>query len=366
MGRPKKEKPKHTSGMYEYKATIGHTFDGKPIRKSFYSATSKTAAKQKANDYIINAKVAEQTGDTFIAKNETFKNWAIKWLLTYKKGNCKEHTYNYTYRTNVENYMIPFFGSAKLIDIKQIDIQRYFNEHRYLAEITLKRQRSILNAIFEEAVYNDLCIKNPVRNITYVSDKPKKIKKAYNLKDAERAQEYALTHEKGLGVYVILNTGLRRGELLGLMWNDIDFESNTVSVKRAIEPDTKGMPHDGELKTKSSMRTIPVSKKFISELRKIERKSIFVLAGKTKWGYTSIDGFDKQYKKFMKLMSKILDIDYLSPHELRHTYGTILREKGIDLYTISRLLGHSDSKVTESVYVHNDIEVLRQRMGLVK
>ena len=150
------------------------------------------------------------------------------------------------------------------------------------------------------------------------------------------------------------------------MWNDIDFENKTVSIKRAIEPDTKGMPQDGELKTKSSMRTIPVDDNFIKVLSEIKRKSVFVLSGNTKWGYTSIDGFNKQYRNFMKAMSTDLNIEYLTPHELRHTFGTVLREKGVDLYTISRLLGHSDSKVTESIYVHNDVEVLRERMVLKK
>lgn len=366
MGRPRKDKPHHSSGMYEYKATIGHTFDGKPIRKSFYSSTSKAAAKAKADEYIVNTRVAEQTGETFVAKESSFSSWAKKWLETYKKGNCKEHTYNYTYRTNVENYLIPFFGEAKLTNIKQIDVQRYFNEHKYLSAITLKRQKSILYAIFEEAIYNDLCIKNPVRNIIYVSDKPAKIKKAYNLDQSNKAISYAETNilSKGIGVYIILNTGLRRGELLGLMWSDIDFTNRTLSVKRAIEPDTIGIPLDGELKTRSSLRTIPISEEFCNNLKLIPHKSQFVLAGKTQWGYTSIDGFNKQYRNFMKEMSEALHIDYLSPHELRHTYGTVLREKGVDLYTISRLLGHSDSKVTETTYVHNDIEVLRERMGL--
>lgn len=366
MPRPRKDKPHHSSGMYEYKATIGHTFDGKPIRKSFYSKTSKEAAKSKANEYIINSRVAEQTGEVYVARESSFSAWAKKWLETYKKGNCKEHTYNYTYRTNVENYLIPFFGEAKLTNIKQIDVQRYFNEHKHLSAITLKRQKSILYSIFEEAIYNDLCIKNPVRNITYISDKAAKIKKAYNREQSDKAIAYAETTilTKGLSVYIILNTGLRRGELLGLMWSDIDFVNKTLSVRRAIEPDTVGIPKDGELKTQSSLRTIPISEEFCKNLQRIPRKSQFVLAGKTQWGYTSIDGFNKQYKNFMKEMSETIKIDYLSPHELRHTYGTVLREKGVDLYTISRLLGHSDSKVTETTYVHNDIEVLRERMGL--
>lgn len=84
MGRPKKEKPNHATGMYEVKVTVGHTFDGKPVRKSFYSSVSKEAAKAKAEQYKIDQAVAEQTGETFVGKEECFDTWAIKWLETYK------------------------------------------------------------------------------------------------------------------------------------------------------------------------------------------------------------------------------------------------------------------------------------------
>lgn len=93
MGRPKKEKPNHATGMYEVKVTVGHTFDGKPVRKSFYSSVSKAAAKAKAEEYKINQAVAEHTGETFVGKEECFDTWAIKWLETYKHGIVKDHTH---------------------------------------------------------------------------------------------------------------------------------------------------------------------------------------------------------------------------------------------------------------------------------
>ena len=80
MGRPKKEKPNHATGMYEVKVTVGHTFDGKPVRKSFYSSVSKAAAKAKAEEYKINQAVAEHTGETFVGKEECFDTWAKKVL----------------------------------------------------------------------------------------------------------------------------------------------------------------------------------------------------------------------------------------------------------------------------------------------
>ena len=126
MGRPKKEKPNHASGMYEVKITIGHTFDGKPIRKSFYSSVSKSAAKAKAEQFKIDQAVSMQTDTPFVSKKECFDTWAIKWLETYKLNKVKENTYTATYKTHIERYLIPYFKKAKLAEIKQIDIQNYF------------------------------------------------------------------------------------------------------------------------------------------------------------------------------------------------------------------------------------------------
>ncbi len=172
MGRPKKEKPTHSSGMFVYKATIGHTFDGKPIRKAFYSSTSKETAKAKANQYIIDKEVADRTGEAFVSNaSTTFEAWANKWLETYKKGVVKDHTYHFTYKSNIDKYLIPYFGKAKINDIQQIDIQQYFNKVRgtdgkFLAKSTLDKQKVILKSMFDAAIDNDLCIKNPVKNIS--------------------------------------------------------------------------------------------------------------------------------------------------------------------------------------------------------
>ena len=122
MGRPKKDKPTHSSGMYVYKATIGHDFNGSPIRKAFYSKTSKEDAKAKANQYIIDKEVSERTGEQSVSKEESFEHWS-KIVLKNLKGTIKDSSYNLTYKNSIEKHLIPYFGKRKLTDIKQIDIQ---------------------------------------------------------------------------------------------------------------------------------------------------------------------------------------------------------------------------------------------------
>lgn len=363
MGRPKKEKPNH-GNYYEVKATV-HDASGRKIRKSFYSETSKDDAREKAKQYDVEHQVAAITGEQIIERNISFESWAKKWLETYKKGKVKEHTYNYTYRINVEKYMIPFFANKTVNEITQADIQNYFNSSniKALADNNLKRHRTILKNIFEKAVYNDLCRKNPVTDINYSSDKTVERRKAYTQAQSDKLIEYSKTHKGGAMIVVMLNTGVRRSELLGLQWEDIDFSNSTVCVHRAITPDT-AEPVEGDVKSETSYRTIPVSKDFLEFLKSLPHASQYIIPGKTKYGYLSIDGFEGRYKRFMAKACNELGIPYLVPHELRHTFGTVLREKEVDIYTISKVMGHSDISITSKIYVHNDLDVLKKAMKL--
>lgn len=208
---------------------------------------------------------------------------------------------------------------------------------------------------------NDLCYRNPVRDVSYKSKRPDAEKRAYTEKQSLQAQNYARTHDTGLFVYLVLNTGLRRSEALGLMWGDIDFNNKTVSVKRAITPDTV-RARDGELKSKTSRRIIPVSDTFIEHLKKIRRHKGFVLG--TEDNFCTVDAFDWHYKKFMTIMSHELGIPYLTPHELRHSYGSVLYERGVDIYTISKVMGHADISITAKIYVHSTADSLRKSLKL--
>lgn len=361
MPRPKKEQPNHAGGLYEVKITTGKTLDGNLIRKSFYSSISKEDARKQAEEWKINQEVALRSNLPLVDKSCTFEEWAKIWLETYKKPRVKPHTYDCTYRINVQKYMIPYFRKARMADITQTNVQEYLNKHCFLAQSNLKRHKSILHSIFEQALLNDVCYKNPVQDVTYKSQKPEIEKLAYTQEQSQYAQEYARNHDGGLFVYLVLNTGLRRSEALGLMWGDIDYVQKIISVKRAITPDTV-KAHDGELKSKSSRRIIPVSGEFIEYMKKFKKTEGFILGTET--DFCTVDAFDWHYKKFMTEMSHELGIPYLTPHELRHSYGSVLYERGVDIYTISKVMGHADISITAKIYVHSTADSLRKSLKL--
>lgn len=364
MGRPKKEKPNHATGMYEVKVTVGHTFDGKPIRKSFYSSISKEAAKAKAEQYKIDQAVAEQTGEKVEPKAVTFETWALQWLETYKKGVVKDHTYHFTYKSNIDNYLIPYFGKAKISEIKQIDIQKYFNtiktdKGKPLAKSTLDKQKIILKSMFDVAIDNDLCYKNPVKNIKYQHISDATEKHVYSKEQAEKVIEYAKEHNR-IDIVIMLETGVRRSELLGLQWNDINFEDHTMHVQRAVVQ-TKGKIIIDKPKTATSDRIIPFSETLSKYLKSNITNNLYIIGTDKP---QSPSTYAKQFKAFMNVMNKKTELPVLTPHELRHTYGTLLRENGVDIYTIQKVMGHSDVSVTADIYVHNDIKVLRKQMKI--
>ena len=257
MARPKKQAPNHSTGMYEYKATIGKDFRGKPIRKSFYSSKSIEDAKAKAQQYIIEQEVADRTGETLIRSNYTFGQWAEKWLETYKKPTVSENTYLLTYKNCVDKHLIPYFGAADLTDIRSVDVQKFFNEkQKTLSESMLDKLRMTLYGIFDTAVDNDLCYKNPIKGIKYVSQTEKHEKHVYT--DSEIAAAKSFFKDDLPEAFVILETGLRRGELCGLMWTDIDLDALTLTVNRSIA-DKRGGGIEIRPPKWNSYRTITIS-----------------------------------------------------------------------------------------------------------
>lgn len=364
MGRPKKEAPNRDDGRYEVKVTVGKDFNGKLIRKSFYSYISKADAMAQAEQYKINKAVYDVTGETLEAPATAFSTWANKWLETYKKGTIKENSYIFTYKSNMEKHLIPYFGKAHLMDIKQADIQNYFNtvmseSGEPLSKSTLNKHRMILKSLFDAAIDNDLCYKNPVKNIKFqrVSDKAEK--HVWTKEQAQIAEDYC-KHCLRLDIVVFLNTGIRRSELLGLKWSDIDFENNIMHIQRAVVM-TNGKMVIDRPKSITSNRYIPFSEDFAKYLRKFQSDNEYVLGID---GPMSPNTYDKYFSKFMNELVEKAGLPKLTPHELRHTYGTIKREEGIDLYTIQKVMGHADISVTASIYVHNDIEVLRKQLKL--
>lgn len=359
MPRPKKEQPNHAGGLYEVKITVGKDINGRLRRKSFYSPISKADARRKADEWKLQREVANQTGLNFTEKRVTFEAWAQQWLEA-KRGAVKPFTYQNTYRVKLEKYIIPYFGKADLAAIRQIDIQKFLNSYAHLSEDMLDTFRMILRSIFDSAVDNDLCFKNPAKNVQIKSTYQPEGRRVYTKEQADKLFDYAV--ETGqLDMMILLKTGLRRSELLALKWEDVDTDNQLIHVKAAVTPSVHGNV-EGGTKSKSGTRAVPISRE-ISEMLKAVKDTGYVIEGEN-GKFLSPTTYAKRFSDAMHEAAENLGIPELTPHELRHTFGTLLREAGADAYTIQHVLGHSDINITAKIYIHNDIDVLRQKMGL--
>ncbi|QAT48543.1 hypothetical protein EQM14_01415 [Caproiciproducens sp. NJN-50] len=366
MGRPKKEKPNHGK-YFEVKKTVGHSLNGDPIRKSFYSDTSRADANQQGEEWIIAQKVAEQTGEAFIEKDVTFSEWAKKWLEIYKKPNVDINTYHMTYEQNVNNHLIPFFGKADIKSIKPVNIQEFFDSNSHFSESVLKKLHMCLNGIFETAIENDVCQKNPTRHTVVKSHKKKNVKQVYSDKQIEVVKSSAKLSMPE--VYVALCTGLRRGELLGLKWADFNAAEKTISVNRAIA-DVQGK-EDRKLETIKtnppkwkSYRVIPIDNDCAEFIGSLPHNGDYIFPGRS-GSVQSPNTWSQKLKRFMDALHVAHpDVPELTAHELRHTFGTVLRRRGVDIYTIQKIMGHKDIKMTSEIYVHNEMDVLRKGLKL--
>ncbi|MDF2685239.1 MAG: hypothetical protein K0S55_420, partial [Clostridia bacterium] len=347
MPRPKKEKPNRSDNRFEIKESI--TINGRTKRKSFYSRESRDDAHRQAEEYKLKLGIAEATGKGVIARNVLFKDWALKWLELYIKGKVKDNTYRGTYENPVKVHLIPYFGETFMPEITPSAIQEFFDikSEKYSYE-TIKKMRSCLRSIFDTAVEEGFCLKNPVTKKTKIAaDNTISKKRAYTQAQYDVVLEFARAHPNGTDIIILMETGMSRSEVTGLdRDNDIDAVNNVIHVRNGTVDikDVKTNKYKvltSGLKNKYRERDVPV-KRFVIDLilskpkeisfggnkkKKIPPKTVttkFVVSSPTGQAYSPHNWYRRVYQPFMEDMNTVHpDIPILSPHELRHTRATL-------------------------------------------
>ncbi len=353
--------------------------DGRLNRKSFFSTKSKQDARMKAEQYRLTCSMGQ-----FSDGSVTFADFAGKWLMNGKEHSVRANTYEYTYKNCVNNHLIPYFGRFPMASIHKADIQNFLNGKAFMSDSMLHKLRLTLNLIFEDACDNDIIYKNPCKHIKApLSQKVCKMIVPYTAEQTKVLTAYAKSHAKGISVLLLLKCGLRRSELLGLQWEDIDFENNLIHVRHAVT-ETNGVLACGKPKSKTSARTLPMDGELKTALEQLPHtvirhkgkgKDCVVFTVKNKYVISDVKGnamrpsnWEKRiYNPFMVTFhSEYPDIPILRPHGLRHIYGSRLYNngQGVDIYTIQKLMGHSSIEVTTRIYVKHDQDFLKTAFQL--
>lgn len=347
--------------LKEYAGTVGHRADGAPILKTFYGLT-KAEAKEKAARYVEEHDLIE---DRVYESEFYFKGWAQHWLLTYKKPFVEQNAYYTTYESIVYQHLLPYFGNRLLADIERDDILAFYSEKSSLSKSMCSKISMNLNAIFETAIDNERCFRNPARFTRLLSKRLPNIKEVYDDEQIVIAERWFIQHMPE--VVLILETGVRRGEMCGWYKDDFDLRRRLYSVNRAIVATRGGVLKEKPPKNKS-FRTNPLSPVAAQAYRILcERNpaSRYLVSGED-GGPLHPEQWSSDLKTAMRhLAAEREDMPELTAHELRHTYGTFLRRHNVDIYTIAKVLGHKSIEVTGNTYVHNEIGVLRKALKFI-
>ena len=336
--------------------TIGHRADGTPIRKQFYG-TGINEANQKAEEYIRNLKMGLSENNQLITINILLP----KWLFNVKKNELKAssfESYESTYRNYIKTYLI---ADLPIKDLKSLKIQEFYNNliKDNVSINNVKKVHKLLRQFFSYAEKEGYIIKNPCTNVTLP-----KIKKEVSNIINERKSKFQYFNEDEIKelltlfkntryeniIIFALGTGMRKGEILGLQWNDLDFENKEIHVVHnlshiAIIDEYGNRNYKTELQTpksENSIRIIPMSDVIYKLLKSINRTSDFVFANKS-GNHIDI----KWTEKFWTKTLKGTNLEGKKFHDLRHTFATMLLLKGANLIQIKELMGHSSVKITE-------------------
>lgn len=317
--------------------------------------------------------------------NILFSDYAEK-ISELKAYEVSANTFHNHWTLLLKKHLIPFFGDMMLVDIRYTDICKYFNTKRDMHRSSLHTHLAVLNNIFEYACCDDIIDKNPCEHYSLkVGLLPEK-KPVYTVEQTELVLEYCHKHTDGLGIYIMLKTGISRAELLGITWDDVFLKDRLIYINKNLI-DIKGENAViAPTKNKHRTRYIAIDKEtacFIAA----SKHTVVVRANKHKGvpgesilpKYLIYNKFgDKQspsnwskrhYNRFMKDMHEYymqlgIDVPIVTSHRLRHTRTTIWVNEGRPPEAIIAQLGWSNTKMLDQVYGHRDIRQLRKQLGL--
>lgn len=272
------------------------------------------------------------------------------------KYSIKTRTYLFYLQIN-ENYIAKF---NKAITSEHLN-EFVFDIRQKYSYSTTKIIKSLISRSLKYAYDNRIIDNKYVLNVKLKNESTRKIE-ALMIAEQSKLEKYILNRGKHYhyGILVALYTGLRIGELLALKWNNVDFKNKLIHIEKTvvcIGKNHKTMIVEDTPKTSSSIREIPISTVLFKILLEIKRYSNceYVIASRNN-KRVEIRAYQKSFENLLKR----LNIKHHGFHSLRHTFATRLLELGVDVKTISELMGHSSPTITLNRYVHTDLNNKRK------
>ena len=365
---------------YYGRLTWGKNQDG-TVHVENFKGNSPAEIKKQIDQYKRNA---DKLSINNVGKI-TIEEYILDWLRTYKHPDLKASSFDRLEKT-IKTYIIPNLGYIQLSQISSDDIQEYLNNlsknDKMLSMSSIKKIYDAMNGCFKHALIKGDISANPMLLVKIPSkfkELPKKEIRVFSEKEVSLIQEELnRKYSNGTPVYqygevftIMLNTGIRMGEAVGLKWNDYDEENRQIHVRRNVQIVRK-RNHNGEAeqgykmleqstKTYSGTRTIDLNNNANTAIKKFK--------GKNNGNDNIICNSKgeplspKQLERTFYRILKNVGIPKTGLHSLRHTFASTMFLHGVDVKTVSKILGHANVSITYNTYIHI---IEKQKVDAVK
>lgn len=341
------------NGKTKYRSVYGKTYKEVKSKMYFCASQSYFSDKEKTSQKILIRDII----DTWINTNKS----------THK--GATEIRYEYL----IKKHIIPELGDVPLSSVTSSMLTSFMNRKLEQGSLNGKEAlspayvRSIMSvtlSILQFAVNEGLC--QPLNINLQKPSIDKRELEVLSVFDQNRLESALLNNinETKLGILISLNTGLRIGEVCALSWNDIDFENqifhirSTVARVKSTDSGVNSKLIIDKPKTKSSLRDIPIPSKLLTILVSMKKQSKGKYVVSAENSFVSPRTYEYRYHKILDEYN-IPSVNY---HTLRHTFATRCIEVGVDVKTLSEILGHANVSITLNTYVHSSMELKRQQL----
>ena len=348
---------KRKDGRWEGRYTAGH--DPETGKQIFKNVLGKTQAevKEKLKKALEEAKKIDFTR----TGKYTVEMWMEEWFENVCKIKVRASSHQ-TYRGYIDHHIAPYIGDIPLEKLSTMDLQKLYRklmtkgrveriesekQSKGLSAKTVRNINQVISSAMDFAVAQKIVSVNPCKAVAL----PKVEHKEMQTIPAEHLEAF-LREAKETGVYemyyIELATGLRRGELLGLKWQDIDWKNGIIKVRRQVAR-VDGEIVEAPLKTKNSYRAVTISQQAIEVLKTQKAKT------NDEYVFPSPNGGPISPDSVNNMLKRVLaraGIHKVRFHDLRHTFATIALQNGVDIKTVSGMLGHFSAGFTLDTYAH--------------
>lgn len=322
--------------------------------KTFYS---KVEARRALKEFEAN----KTKGSLVMPKKMTLQEWLTYWMDDIIRLTRAETTV-YAYQKIIENHIEPELGSIPIQELKAQQIQRYYTKmakEKELSKNTIRKHHDLLNTAFKLAVKQDVIVNNPIDKVEAPKIEDTDIK-FYSPEQLNALLEAVKGDRLEIIVYLGGLGGLRREEICGLTWNNIDFEKNVIHIVQVRTAAGKNEVIKAP-KSKSSKRDISIPDIMLAALKrekaKQEENKAFLGAAYFDSDFVAVHDDGKPYRPnyLSEIFTRFIkehDLQYITLHGLRHSFASVANVAGASLFDISKVLGHSNTAITGNIYTH--------------